>query len=218
MAAAALFIAGCSSTTVVARDDRASATTPSEATAVPGDNESPDADASDPDVAAPEDGATDEDADEENTSDEGDDRGSRDDDADTANGFGLGGAEQLGALLTDCEAGSDLACDILFQLSDFDSVEETAALTCGGRSEIERLFCTEGIDAAANELSFDVTSDGLERVVGQCEDDGDMTACDFLYYRSPVDSDLEEIGATCGGRVTVAVPDCRTLLADPTDG
>jgi hypothetical protein len=41
-----------------------------------------------------------------------------------------------------------------------------------------------------------------------------MTACDFLYYRSPIGSQLEEIGSTCGGRINVALPDCRSTIAE----
>ncbi|MCZ7531744.1 MAG: hypothetical protein M5U31_16275 [Acidimicrobiia bacterium] len=38
-------------------------------------------------------------------------------------------------------------------------------------------------------------------------DDGDMVACDDLYYASPVDSDYEDFGATCGDRITTEI-DC----------
>lgn len=35
---------------------------------------------------------------------------------------------------------------------------------------------------------------------------GDMTACDDLFFQSPYDSDLEQLGSTCGG------------TREPTDG
>jgi len=167
-------------------------------------------------------GGDDPDASDDADAGDADDRGDRqeaDDDEPTtprdleeAAGFGLGGAEQLGSLLVDCERDSDMACDVLFQISAFDSVEEAAALMCGGRSDVEVVFCTEGIENAPGQLFFDIDSEGLDRVLSLCEDDGDMTACDLLFFRSPVESELEEIGATCGGRVNVAVPDCRTAL------
>lgn len=129
-------------------------------------------------------------------------------------GFSLGTAEQLGALSTDCIAGNNMACDILFPLSDFDSDEEATALTCGGRSDVEVIFCTEGITAGLQGLVLSESSPGLPEIVTACRDGGDMTACDFLYLRSPLESDTEAIGATCGERVEVAVPDCRTFLTD----
>ncbi len=197
----------CSSTTVVARDDRAS-TADSSAAAEAGDESQ---------TTIDDDSAED--------PDEGDageaDRGARDDsDPRTprelvdAAGFGLGGAEQLDSLFVDCEGGMDLACDILLLLSAFESPEETAALNCGGRSNTEVDFCTSGIEAQPDELVFKTSSEGLAGIVTSCEVDADMTACDFLYYRSPLGSDFQDVGGSCGGRVGVAVPDCRTLLGE----
>jgi len=219
---AALFLAACSSNTVVARDERATnvgedtietsddSTTSDIGAAAddeePDDNSDPD-DSSDPDADV-EDG-DDSDADAEDDGDN--DRGGRET-VDDSDGFGLGGAEQLQGLLDDCEGDNDLACDILFQISEFDSEEEAAALTCGGRSETEVAFCTADIDAGDDGLVFDTDSAGLDRVVEACEDEANMTACDFLFYRSPLDSEFQEIGGTCGGRVDVAIPDCRTFV------
>ena len=223
LAAVALLAAACSSTTVVARDERGTSST-SDAAADAGQS---DDDASDP---AQDDGDRDDDdqADGSQDDDAGDpaqddaDAGAEDavDDDDSAPeleaapGFGLGGTEQLESLLIDCDGGSDLACDVLFQLSEFDSVEENAALTCGGRSETTVTFCTPGIETDGGTFAFDITSEGLDVVVEACVDDADMTACDFLYYRSPLESELEALGATCGDRVPVAVPDCRTFLTE----
>jgi hypothetical protein len=153
----------------------------------------------------------------ETADDADDDRDPRDDtptppEVDIGEGFGLGGAEQLRSLLADCEDGNDLACDILYRISPFDSAEEDAAVTCGGRADVAVTFCTAGIDAGEDELVFDPNSAGLERVIEACQVDGNMTACDFLYYRSPIDSEFQEIGGTCGGRVNVAVPDCRSII------
>jgi len=193
------------------------------------DTDDNDSDDSDSDDGEPDDGdsedsadgdADDSDSEDDNSEgDDGDDESDEESDDDAfdlgdGEGFGLGGSAQLASLLADCQDGSDLACDVLFQISTFDSPEEEAAVTCGGRSDVEVTFCTEGVEALQDELVFDPDSDGIEAVVELCEDDGDMTACDFLYYRSPVDSELQEVGNTCGGRVSVATPDCRTLLAD----
>lgn len=238
MVVMALVLGACSSTNVVGDDEQAAADT--EATTTPdadnaanaaddGDSTGQEGDASDNDAVddSASDGSDDEDdgsdtaddaSDESDNDDASDDASDESDDGDPdlgdGSGFGLGGAEQLESLLADCEDGSDLACDVLFQISAFDSSEETAALSCGGRSDTTVVFCTEGVEALPDELVFDPDSDGIDAVVDQCVDDGDMTACDFLFYRSPIDSELQEVGGTCGGRITVAVPDCRTALAE----
>jgi len=225
-AAVALLFGACSSTTVVARDDRSGVPPATDSTADSSttDNAS-DSESSVGTEDASETADTPADADESSDDDtDDDDRGARDEDdgnelstpreLEEAEGFGLGGAEQLAGLQADCESGNDMACDILFELSGFDSAEEAVALSCGGRSDTPAIFCTEGVSSIADELVFDLESEGLADIVELCEDDADFTACDFLYFRSPFESEFEEIGATCGGRVQVAVPDCRTFLAD----
>ena len=126
----------------------------------------------------------------------------------------MGGSEQLQGLLTDCADGNNLACDILYVISPFNSTEEAVAVTCGGLANTAVTFCTAGIDAGEDERFFALDSAGLGRVTKACQVGGDMTACDFLYYRSPIGSQLEEIGSTCGGRINVALPDCRSTIAE----
>lgn len=126
---------------------------------------------------------------------------------------GLVGQAQVESLARDCEAGSDPACDILFQVSAAASTEEELARDCGGRGPATDGFCTEGIDSSADGIWFDESSPGLPAVELACRE-GDATSCDFLYTRSAVGSAYEELGLSCGGRVEVAVPDCRTALAD----
>lgn len=120
---------------------------------------------------------------------------------------------QFAILAEDCQNGSDLACDILFPISDFGSGEEALARDCGGRGESPDGFCTEGFVRSDEGPWFDPDSDGAGRVVDECVQ-GDPTACDFLYFNSPLNSEFESIGISCGGRVAVAVPNCRTVLAD----
>ena len=124
---------------------------------------------------------------------------------------GLIGQDQIVGLTVDCAAGSDLACDILFQASTLDSPEEELARTCGGRRSAADDFCTEAIERDESGIWFDDASPGLAAVEDACRD-GDLTACDFLYFRSEIGSVHEELGTTCGGRVDVAIPDCRTAL------
>ena len=231
--AATLFLAACSSATVVSSEDRVTEQR-SDANGA-GANDAPDAEASEGDsqdsTDTSDDDASDSDATNSDASDsdvadndpsdsDASDSDASDDDErpqtpqqlEESEGFGLGGAEQLDGLRADCEDGSNLACDVLFQLSDFDTEEEAVALSCGGRSDTATLFCTEGIDAATEEFFFDPDSSGVSDIVDQCVEFADMTACDFLFFRSPIGSDLEALGGTCGGRVEVAVPDCRTFL------
>ncbi len=199
---------------MVARDERATAASVDGSDESTGDAAAASDSASgDADAAA---SSGDDTASESDDSGGDDDRGGRGDttarDVDLAEGFGLGGAEQLQGLLDDCQDGNDLACDILLTISAFDSPEEGAAISCGGRAETSVAFCTAGFDAGEDGLVFDPNSQGLDRVVEACQVDGNMTACDFLYYRSPLDSEYQAIGDTCGGRVNVAVPDCRSMI------
>lgn len=216
VAIAAVLAMSCSSTTtMVERADRPTDTTTS-SDAPAGDQAADDdmeEDAADEDST--EDAADDATDEQPVTSDDQSDDAGEDADEDNEEeaGFGLGGAVQLASLLADCEADSDQACDILFQLSAVDSIEEAAALSCGGRSETETPFCTEGVEADGEQLHFDESSPGLSQIVIDCEG-GDMTACDFLYYRSPLGSTYEETGNSCGGRTDVALPDCRTFFDD----
>ena len=192
-----LLITACSSSTVVARDTRP---------AVTADESSADDDLDEADEAA-------DPTDESRSAVDPEATSVPPREADEQSGFGLGGDDQIQGLIDDCQADSDPACDILFQLSEYESAEEAIALTCGGRSDAEVLFCTPDIQNDGEFLHFDIESAGLDDLVTACED-GDMTICDFLYFRSPVGSTFEQIGNTCGGRTSVALPDCRTFFAE----
>lgn len=121
--------------------------------------------------------------------------------------------DRVALLLAHCEAGSNMACDVLIMNTDEGSPEEDTALHCGGRSEDRVLFCTEGFEHKGRNYWFEDDSPGIAGVVTLCED-GDMTACDFLFERAPVGSEYEAIGDGCAYRIDVAVPDCRTVFAD----
>lgn len=127
-------------------------------------------------------------------------------------GANSGDDDLIEAWSEECVDGSNLGCDILFTITERGSEAEALARTCGGRSEVEVRFCTSDIDAFEDRLWFDPESAGLPDVVTDCES-GDLISCDFLYFRSEVGSSYEEIGNSCGGRVAIAVPDCRSALA-----
>ena len=102
-----------------------------------------------------------------------------------------------------------MACDILFHFTDHNSDAEAVALDCGGRGPVAETFCTPGVEADSPNVWFTEDSSAVGEIVGACQD-GDMIACDFLFVRSPIDSDFEKIGLTCGGRTPVSNPNCRT--------
>ncbi len=88
-----------------------------------------------------------------------------------------------------CADGDWDACDELYWDSPLGSRYEDFGATCG-----DRQGWTPG-DCAAS-TSVETGSAGLRSACG----DGDWAACDELYWTSPVDSDDEAFGATCGNR------------------
>lgn len=221
LAIAALFASACGSTTVVAREDRPAGAAENDSASVEeAEPDSTEPDATETDTSDATDDPSDDADGGEDGVDDGDDGEAPDAEPTAAppraleedSGFGLGGDAQVAGLVDDCIDGSDLACDVLYQLTEFDSPEEEIALTCGGRSAVTMIFCTEGIEAD-DTTAFSPDSEALPQLVTDCEV-GDMTACDFLYFRSPINSEWEEIGNTCAGRTSVALPDCRTQFGE----
>ena len=68
----------------------------------------------------------------------------------------------------------------------------------------EDAFEDDGFEETEDEIGADADLDELHSA---CED-GDMEACDDLYFESPVGSDEEEFGSTCGGRRDEQNGDC----------
>jgi hypothetical protein len=95
----------------------------------------------------------------------------------------------LDSFRADCAAGDLEACDALFFQSEVGSDDEDFGSTCGGT--------TDG--STAGMCSYVPPSDDeIAEYRAGCED-GDMEACDDLYYASDIGSDDEAFGATCGG-------------------
>jgi len=119
---------------------------------------------------------------------------------------------ELDALWDACEAGDDVACDDLYWESPLGSEYESFAQENGGGSgglfgsdpSEFRSDCASGDVFACVDL-FLAASDAddeqlaLDGLRDECAGD-DMFACDLLYLYSPIGSDDEEFGATCGGR------------------
>ncbi|WP_336740302.1 M48 family metallopeptidase [Aureimonas altamirensis] len=66
-----------------------------------------------------------------------------------------------------------------------------------------------GGDPAPDTSQTSAATEDLDGLITTCRE-GDMQACDDLYYAAPVDSDEEEFGNSCGGRV----PDNTQLCAN----
>ena len=149
LAVAAVFLAACSSTTglsideppVVASTDgpaAASTTDSSQANTEPDDTDTADGSRSDTqnDSDPADNTASDNSASDNTDADAETDQGASTDapattpEVEIPKGFGLGGSEQLQGLLTDCADGNNLACDILYVISPFNSTEEAVAVTC----------------------------------------------------------------------------------------
>lgn len=127
----------------------------------------------------------------------------------------VGGAgltrEQMDVLRESCEDGWMASCDHLWRVTPVGSELEAVALSCGGRDP-------EGDEQSSCESSYPSTGSPpdtsgfppsdtppmpddaeLEPLRAGCEG-GDMAACDDLWARTPVGSELEEFAETCGGR------------------
>ncbi|QOG05335.1 M48 family metallopeptidase [Aureimonas sp. OT7] len=59
---------------------------------------------------------------------------------------------------------------------------------------------TVGGDPAPDASQAGAETEDLDGLMATCRE-GDMQACDDLYYAAPVDSEEEEFGNSCGGRV-----------------
>jgi hypothetical protein len=67
---------------------------------------------------------------------------------------------------------------------------------------------TEQGDVTFDDDVDDDREDADLRALHDACDDGDMAACDELYFEAPIGSDEEEFGSTCGGRRDDTNGDC----------
>ena len=114
--------------------------------------------------------------------------------------FTFGDDPTLDALWLDCDGGSFIACDDLFDQSPLDSDYQFFGDTCGGRQEWDTgLWCTDVFgDATTPSPGGFGTDDFLDSLYVAC-DAGDLAACDDLYFESPPNSAYKTFGDTCGG-------------------
>ncbi len=110
---------------------------------------------------------------------------------------GYGDDAALDELWDECAAGDMAACDLLWQTAPSGSEYETFGDTCGGlQDEGSGVMCAAaGGSSAANTYGDDATLDASWDACAQ----GDMQACDELYFASGFDTDYEAFADICGG-------------------
>ncbi|MDO5495014.1 MAG: hypothetical protein Q4G64_04815 [bacterium] len=115
-----------------------------------------------------------------------------------------GSDRHLDELWDECEAGDMEACNDLYWSSPVSSEYEDFGSTCGATESPMYGRCMVGdVDGYGTNAEFDDLWD-------QCEA-GDMEACDDLYYATPVGSEYEEFGSTCGQTTAPMYGTCDTL-------
>jgi hypothetical protein len=106
----------------------------------------------------------------------------------------------LDALWESCNAGNPSACDDLFWQSPLGSAYEAFGHTCGGTApagtDCGQAFGTPAGGTGIGDYGSDPTFDSLYDACAA----GDGQACDDLYFSSPIGSEYEAFGDTCGGR------------------
>lgn len=110
-----------------------------------------------------------------------------------------GSDPELDRLWDECVEGSFQSCDDLYLTAATGSDYEQFGATCGNRGDgYGSCAILGGASNPVDEGAFG-SDVGLDLLWAECEG-GDMTACDDLYLGSPVGSEYEEFGATCGSR------------------
>lgn len=116
----------------------------------------------------------------------------------------IGDDPRLDRLAELCRSGADAACDLLYDAASIGSEYSTIGQTCADRGvDPETLWCTRGFVDRDGDGFLDVDSVGWPGMLEACRD-GDMIACDFAFALSPIGSEPERVGETCGERHAVA--------------
>jgi len=134
------------------------------------------------------------------------------DDAPTTQAGGEGDAGGQGAtdqaeLRQQCTDGDMEACDDLYWETPLGSDDEQFGSTCGETREQTMGGCVE--------------AEGGSTDLGELRElctDGDMEACDDLYWETPVGSDDEQFGSTCGETREPTYGGCVDAEQDSTAG
>jgi hypothetical protein len=113
-------------------------------------------------------------------------------------------------LATDCFAGTFDSCDALYRQTPVGSSHEAYGASCGGRLDVgidgncaeAAAFASHPGSTAAEDLAEFGTDPALDDLALSCEA-GDLEDCDQLYLDTPLGSEMEAFGSTCGARDTV---------------
>jgi|SRR5690554_1747173 len=123
--------------------------------------------------------------------------------------------DEISQLALQCKAGNMANCDNLYHISLEGSKQETYAASCGGRVDDNVELC---VDYAKKHWQ-DKTPAGKKlprnlsvNAASKCFD-GDLSACDTLYYAS-AGSQANRYARTCGGRFEWVDSPCANLLED----
>lgn len=143
----------------------------------------------------------------------------RDPDESAADAYG--DDPELDALWDSCGSGDGAACDELYWVSPVDSEYEAYGNTCGDRIKEGAFSCEDAIGGSAGAPTGDAMFYGddayLDGLWDACAE-GDGLACDDLYWESPVGSDYEEYGDTCGYMFTEGPASCADVsMVGPFD-
>ncbi len=132
-----------------------------------------------------------------------------------AEGDAYGDNPDLDALYDGCTAGDAEACDELYWTSPVGSAYEAYGNTCGDRFPDGVLTCVSAMDGgdipdAAMNYGDDPAFDALYDACAA----GDLDVCDELYLTSPIGSEYETFGSTCGGTQEERYGQCTFSDAD----
>lgn len=111
-----------------------------------------------------------------------------------------GSNDEWDALWDRCEAGALSACDQLYRVSPVGSDYEDFGGSCGNRGGSPGFCQPEAGEEGPTEGGFG-TDPQLDLLWVECEE-GNMFACDDLFFSSAPGTIYEDFGATCGGRGT----------------
>ncbi len=111
----------------------------------------------------------------------------------------VGASEEydLAAGVAACQAGDDVACDLVYLLSDLESPEEAIGLDCGGRGALPETSCS-GYEGSDSSSAYTYGDDPLLDALWDMCAGGNDDACDHLYFISPVGSEYETFGSNNG--------------------
>jgi hypothetical protein len=106
----------------------------------------------------------------------------------------------LDQLWAECEAGDFQSCDDLYSDSPLGSEYQEFGDTCGNRN-VPSGWCVEVYATGGSSSGSSAPGEDsyLDQLWAECEY-GDFQACDDLYSDSPLGSEYQEFGDTCGNR------------------